>query len=341
MERSFHDAQKEIANVFHRINKDLSTLNGRANRRAEGEVTLAKEVQKDRDQQWKLIQRLEALEAREQDREVRIALQEDQIQGLQREIDELQGKICRCHEQVVPSTQPVEEEEEGLEYASERSYVTPPTAPLELEDIIVQDALQISNPLEEQSGVRECCRTRVVEYMDDLVEIADDERSSSSSSESSSSPGTSLPGLEDLENVHPVPVPPPVGHPPPYAVSGQRTVRSQGIPKSSFHPYPFDRRPLGPLRCSKTSARRLHDGDPSWRAASSSSSTSSRGYGVVYGGSIGQGERGSSGGRGSGSSPSSGGGDLGSAREESSDSSVDPSSRAQERNLRRRLVIWK
>ena len=113
MERSFHDAQKEIATVFHRIDKDLSTLNGRANRRAEGEVNLAKEVQKDRDQQWKLSQRLEALEAREQDRELRIALQEDQIQELQREVDELQGKMCRCHEQSVPSTQPVEEDTGG------------------------------------------------------------------------------------------------------------------------------------------------------------------------------------------------------------------------------------
>ena len=254
MERSFHDAQKEIATVFHRIDKDLSTLNSRTNRRAEGEVHLAKEVQKDRDQQWKLSQRLEALEAREQDQELRIALQEDRIQELQREVDELQGKICRCHEQTVPSTQPVEEEEDGLEYASERSYVTPPTVPLELEDIIAQDALEFSSSLEEQSGVRECCRTRVVQYLDDLVEIADDERSSSSSSESSSSPGTSLPGLEDVENVNPLPVPPPMGNPPPYAVSGQRAIRTQGVPKSSFHPYSFDRRPLGPLRCSKSSA---------------------------------------------------------------------------------------
>ena len=256
-----------------------------------------------------MTQRLEALEAREQDRELQIALQEDQIQGLQREIDELQGKICRCHEQVVPSTLPVEEEEEGVEYASERSYVTPPTAPLELEDIIAQDVLQFSSPLEEQSGVRECCRMRVVEYMDDLVEIADDERSSSSSSESSSSPGTSLPGLEDLENANPLPVPPPMGNLPPYVVSGQRAIRTRGMPKSSFHPYSFDRRPLGPLRCSKSSARRLHDGNPSWRAASASSSDSSGGYRVVYSGTIGQGERGSSGGRRSGSSSPSSGGD--------------------------------
>ena len=56
------------------------------------------EVQKDRDQQWKLVHHLEALEQREQDREIRITLQEDQIQMLQQEVDKLQGKICHCHE---------------------------------------------------------------------------------------------------------------------------------------------------------------------------------------------------------------------------------------------------
>ena len=260
--------------------------------------------------------------------ELRIALQEDQIQGLQREVGELQGKICRCHEQVVLSTQPVEEEEEGLEYVSERSYVTPPTAPLELEDIIAQDMLQFSTPLEEQSGVRECCRTKVVEYMDNLVEIADDKRSLSSSSESSSGP--SLPALEDQENFNPIPIPPPLGNPPPYVVSGQCAIHSKGIPKSSFHPYSFDRRPLGPLQCSTSSARRLLDGDPSWRAASASSLDSSGGYGVVHSGAIGQGERGSSGGRRSRSLSPSSGGDLDSA-----------ASRSREWNLRRRLVIQK
>ena len=60
----------------------------------------------------------------------------------------LTPSVCCCHERPVtggrtlgePSNQ-TKEEEEGLEYASERSYMTPPTAPLELEDIIVQDVL--------------------------------------------------------------------------------------------------------------------------------------------------------------------------------------------------------
>ena len=78
--------------MFRRIDKDLSTLNDRANCCQEREKTLVMEVQKDRDQQWKLVHCLEALEQREQDREIRIALQEDQIQMLQREVDELQGR---------------------------------------------------------------------------------------------------------------------------------------------------------------------------------------------------------------------------------------------------------
>ena len=89
MKRTFHDAQKEIADVFRRIDKDLSTLNECVNHRQEREKTLVLEVQKDRDQQWKLIHCLEVLEQREQDREVRITLQEDQIQMLQQEVNEL------------------------------------------------------------------------------------------------------------------------------------------------------------------------------------------------------------------------------------------------------------
>ena len=79
---------------------------------------------------------------------MRIVLQEDLIQQLQDELIVVQGKVCCCHERPVaggctlegPSTQN-DDEEEGLEYASERSYMTPPTAPLELENIIAQDAL--------------------------------------------------------------------------------------------------------------------------------------------------------------------------------------------------------
>ena len=108
--------------------------------------------------------------------------------------------------------------------------MTPPTTPLDLEDIITQDVLQfLTPPMEEQEEVRECCWIRVVEYVDNLVEIADDERSRGSSLSESSSLGTSLPELEDQENVpqfnyenmNTIPIPPPIGNLPPYAMSGQ------------------------------------------------------------------------------------------------------------------------
>ena len=226
---------------------------------------------------------------------------------------------------------PTDEEEEGLEYASKQSYMTPPTVPLELKDIITQDALQFSTPpMEEQEGVRECCQTRVVEYVDNLVEIADDERSrGSSSSESSSSLETSLPELEDQENIPPVnfnnvntiaiPVPPP------YAVSGQCAVQSKGVPKSAFHPYCH---PLAQLSShAKAETGRLLDCPSSGQTTPSSSSYSSGGYRVVHSGTTGKSQCGSSGGRGCFLSSSPGGGDSDPSREEGIESLVDLSSR--------------
>ena len=81
---------------------------------------------------------------------------------------------------------------------------------------------------------------RVVGFTDDLIEIADDERSSSSESSSSNDDVPELESLLDRENVQPIPVPVPLDIPPPYAVSGQHAVRSKGVPKSIFHPYPCD-----------------------------------------------------------------------------------------------------
>ena len=236
---------------------------------------------------------------------------------------------------------PTKEEDEGLEYASEHSYMTPPTVPLELEDIIAQDALQFSTlPVKEQEGVRECCHMRVVEYMDDLVEIVDDERSrGSSSSESSSSPGTSLPELEDQENIllinyenmNTIPILPPVGNPPPYTVSGQCAVHSQVVPNSTFHPY---HHPLAQLvQCSKAMAGRPHGGPLSGRATSMSFLPSSGGYRVVHSRSDAKDQHGSSGGTGGFPSHLTSGGDGGPARDESSESSVDSSSRTREGQL--------
>ena len=148
MERDVHNSQKKISAVFDRINADLVTLSDSMQSCQDKEAILVKSSEKQQKNLNEMLHRLVALENREEEREMRIMLQEDLIQQLQDELVVVQGKVCHCHERPVaggctlegPSNQD-EKEEEGLEYASERSYMTPPTAPLELEDIIAQDAL--------------------------------------------------------------------------------------------------------------------------------------------------------------------------------------------------------
>ena len=264
MEQTFHNAQKEIANVFQRIDKDLTTLNECMNCRQERETSLAKEVQRDCDQQWKLIHCLEALEQQEQEREVQITLQEDQIWVLQQEVNELQGKICGCHEclgvtkgpVLMETTDSTDRMDDGLEYEDDEEYLTPPT---NLQTMLSMSVYQFSppstyttpqpiiqsEPEEDCQVIWSCCRTRVVEYIDNLVKIADDERSSLL--DLSLSKDDDLPELENQENVVTIPIPPPADIPPPYAMSGQCAVQSRGVPKSTFHPYPCNRHPLGKL----------------------------------------------------------------------------------------------
>ena len=216
--------------------------------------------------------------------------------------------------------------------------MTPPTAPLSLEDVIAQDALwSLTLPMEEQEGVRERCQTRVVESIVNLVEIADDERSDGLSSlELSSSLGTSLPELEDQENIpqfnyenmNVIPIPPPVGNPPPYAVSGQHAVWSKGVPKSTFHPYPLDRHPLAQLfQHAKVETGRFPGHSLLGQTTSASSSYFSGDYGVVHSGADGEDQCRSSGGRGSLSSPSPSGGNHLATGEEGAESLFDLFSR--------------
>ena len=148
MERDVYNRRKEISVVFDCIDADLVTLSDSMQSHREKETILVKSSEKQQENLEEMLHHLTALENREEEREMRIALQKDLIQQLQDELVIVQGKVCHCHERPITGghtlegpSDPAEEEEEGLEYASEHSYMTPPTAPLELEDIIVQDAL--------------------------------------------------------------------------------------------------------------------------------------------------------------------------------------------------------
>ena len=134
--------------VFDCVDVNLVTLSDSMQKCQEREIILVESSKKQEKNLEEMFHCLATLENREEEREMRIALQEDLTQQLQDKLVVVQGKVCCCHEHSVvgvrilevPSNQD-EEEEEGLEYASEHLYMTPPTTPLELEDIIVQDAL--------------------------------------------------------------------------------------------------------------------------------------------------------------------------------------------------------
>ena len=148
MERDVFNGWKEISTIFNHVDVDPVTLSNSMQSCWDKEATIIKSSEKQQKNLKEVLHRLAALENREEEREMRIALQEDLIQQLQDELVVVQGKVCHRHKCPVAGGRTLEglsnqgeEEEEGLEYASKCSYMTPPTAPLELEDIIMQDAL--------------------------------------------------------------------------------------------------------------------------------------------------------------------------------------------------------
>ena len=84
-----------------------------------------------------LMMKLEALEAREADQEVRIAVQEDTIQILLAEVEDLKGKICRCNDSpcISHGSSRVESPYKLQGESSGSSYVS---APVEGELILIQ-----------------------------------------------------------------------------------------------------------------------------------------------------------------------------------------------------------
>ena len=112
----------------------------------EGEGLLNQKWENQQKNLGEMLYCLATLENREEERELRIALQEDQILQLQDKLIILQGKVCRCHKcpgategpMLGEPSEPTDEEEEGLEYVSNQSYLTPT---LVFKDVIAQDTL--------------------------------------------------------------------------------------------------------------------------------------------------------------------------------------------------------
>ena len=146
MERDIYNGRKEISAVFDHVDADLISLSDSMQKCRDKEVVLSESSKKQEKNLEEMFQRLATLENREEEREMRIVLQEDLIQQLQDELVVVQGKVCQCHKHPVSGGRTLEglsdlTDEEGLEYTSKCSYMTPPTTLLELEDIVAQDVL--------------------------------------------------------------------------------------------------------------------------------------------------------------------------------------------------------
>src|SRR5882762_2730732 len=203
-----HGALDEGARAgFARVDKDLEALNDRVDRRREECMVTENKLQ--------------AAEGRVEVLEERLRTQQDVIRALLERVDGMEGRLCHCGEgkdrqvlgEISVLDSPIILGQDVLEdNVSDDSYHTPP---------IASSSMVPSSSTESDKENSMVLYDSKVSMESRLVEVEE----------------------EFLENVEPVVVPAPVldtaGVARLIAVRHQRAVRSQGPPKSSYHPYAF------------------------------------------------------------------------------------------------------
>ena len=91
MERDIYNGRKEISTVFDHVDADLVTLSESMQKCHEKEAVLVESSKKQEKNLEEMLHCLAALENGEEEREMRITLQEDLIQQLQDELVIVQG----------------------------------------------------------------------------------------------------------------------------------------------------------------------------------------------------------------------------------------------------------
>ena len=204
--QSFNDALKT---VDQRSIKEVDDANAQINRRGQ-------EIKEINDVMKNLLDKFSRMEARMHILEEEGLVREEMIASLQAEVDNLQTKICHCHETVPrPSSRNGSQDNPfTLEYVEENEYHPPP----------VVTALVPIKVEEERDP------SRVLRFGDDKDEELVVEETVESSED------------EEVPQENEVPLPVCLSSPPPaYApsvCSGQCCKRSRGPLKSiSYHPY--------------------------------------------------------------------------------------------------------
>ena len=82
--------------VLKKVDKDLSSLSGKATRRKSELVALEKTVQKQNEKMLKLMGRIDLALERIDELEDLAETRDRRIRNLEEKVEELEGKVCRC-----------------------------------------------------------------------------------------------------------------------------------------------------------------------------------------------------------------------------------------------------
>ena len=91
-----HTEGQECMKVLKRVDKDLSSLSGKATRRKAELVALEKKVQKQNEKMLKLMERIDSALEQIDELEDLAETQDRRIRNLEEKVEDLKSKACRC-----------------------------------------------------------------------------------------------------------------------------------------------------------------------------------------------------------------------------------------------------
>ena len=136
LEREWRSFQKEMWNPFiDRVDVDSETLNGRSNRHRELLDNNLKWQRQVEELAGRHKQRISELEKNLEEKEVYISNIECMLADLSGRVNEMEGKLCQCHEEDVEVMEVEDDDDPTSELSYEIVYHTPVAIAGLLEDV--------------------------------------------------------------------------------------------------------------------------------------------------------------------------------------------------------------
>ena len=136
LEREWRSFQKEMWNPFvDRVDADSETLNGQSNHHCELLNNILKWQRQAEELAGRHEQRIADLEKNLEEKEVYISNIKCMLADLSGRVNEMEGKLCRCHEEVVEVAVVEDDDDPTSELSYETVYHTPVAIAGLLEDV--------------------------------------------------------------------------------------------------------------------------------------------------------------------------------------------------------------